>query len=121
MPGYGYARASKRDVKDWTRLVFDFLRGRRNLRRVYVLIDARHGLKANDNEALDAPRQGGGLLPGRAHQDRQAEGRRATRPFSEVASDRQAPGGPSGDPRHVRPGAAGIAEWRRVAIAALAR
>ncbi|HET7715994.1 MAG TPA: ribosome biogenesis GTP-binding protein YihA/YsxC [Bauldia sp.] len=53
MPGYGYARASKRDVKDWTRLVFDFLRGRANLRRVYVLIDARHGIKANDKEALD--------------------------------------------------------------------
>ncbi len=52
MPGYGYARASKRDVEDWTRLVFDFLRGRVNLRRIYVLIDARHGLKANDKEAL---------------------------------------------------------------------
>ncbi|MCB1501426.1 MAG: YihA family ribosome biogenesis GTP-binding protein [Bauldia sp.] len=53
MPGYGYARAAKADVKDWTRLVFDFLRGRANLRRVYVLIDARHGIKANDAEALD--------------------------------------------------------------------
>ncbi len=53
MPGYGYARASKHDVKDWTRLVFDFLRGRANLRRVYVLVDARHGLKPNDREALD--------------------------------------------------------------------
>ena len=53
MPGYGYARAAKADVKDWTRLVFDFLRGRANPRRVYVLIDARHGIKANDAEALD--------------------------------------------------------------------
>ena len=53
MPGYGYARASKADVAEWTRLVFDFLRGRVNLRRVYVLIDARHGIKANDGEALD--------------------------------------------------------------------
>jgi GTP-binding protein len=53
MPGYGYARAPKKQVKDWTRLVFDFLRGRANLRRVYVLVDARHGLKANDREALD--------------------------------------------------------------------
>jgi GTP-binding protein len=52
MPGYGYARASKRVVKNWTRLVFDYLRGRPNLRRVYVLIDARHGLKENDREAL---------------------------------------------------------------------
>jgi len=53
MPGYGYAQAPKGQVKDWTKLVFDFLRGRQNLRRVYVLIDARHGLKANDIEALD--------------------------------------------------------------------
>lgn len=52
MPGYGYARAPKREVKEWTRLVFDFLRGRVNLRRVYVLIDARHGIKENDKEAL---------------------------------------------------------------------
>lgn len=53
MPGYGYARASKRDIRDWTRLVFDYLRGRSELRRVYVLIDSRHGLKPNDLEALD--------------------------------------------------------------------
>ncbi len=53
MPGYGYARAPKANVDAWTRLVFNFLRGRANLRRVYVLIDARHGVKANDREALD--------------------------------------------------------------------
>ena len=53
MPGYGYARASKRAIDNWTRLVFDYLRGRSNLRRVYVLIDARHGVKDNDREALD--------------------------------------------------------------------
>ncbi len=52
MPGYGYARASKSDVAAWTRTVFDYLRGRPRLRRVYVLIDARHGLKPNDEEAL---------------------------------------------------------------------
>jgi len=53
MPGYGYARASKRQVSSWTRLLFDFLRGRANLRRVYLLIDARHGVKDNDRQALD--------------------------------------------------------------------
>jgi GTP-binding protein len=53
LPGYGYARAPKRAVKDWTRLVFDFLRGRAGLRRVYLLVDARHGLKPNDREVLD--------------------------------------------------------------------
>ena len=52
MPGYGYARAPKAQVAEWTRLVFDFLRGRANLRRVYVLVDARHGLKDSDIEAL---------------------------------------------------------------------
>jgi GTP-binding protein len=52
MPGYGYARAPKADVAAWTRTVFDYLRGRPRLRRVYVLIDARHGLKPNDEEAL---------------------------------------------------------------------
>jgi GTP-binding protein len=52
MPGYGYARAPKSEVAAWTNLVFDYLRGRANLRRVYLLIDARHGLKENDLDAL---------------------------------------------------------------------
>ncbi len=52
MPGYGYARAPKKEVAAWTRTVFDYLRGRPRLRRVYVLVDARHGLKPNDAEAL---------------------------------------------------------------------
>ena len=52
MPGYGYARAPKSEVAAWTRTVFDYLRGRPRLRRVYVLVDARHGLKPNDEEAL---------------------------------------------------------------------
>ena len=52
MPGYGYARAPKTEVAAWTQTVFDYLRGRPNLRRVYVLVDARHGLKPPDDEAL---------------------------------------------------------------------
>jgi GTP-binding protein len=48
MPGYGYARASKAEVKGWTRLIRDYLRGRRELKRVFLLIDARHGLKPPD-------------------------------------------------------------------------
>jgi GTP-binding protein len=52
MPGYGYAKAPKARVDDWTRLVTDYLRGRVTLKRVYVLIDARHGIKANDEEIL---------------------------------------------------------------------
>ncbi len=53
MPGYGYAKAPKETVDRWTALVFDYLRGRVTLKRVYVLIDARHGLKKNDEEVLD--------------------------------------------------------------------
>jgi len=52
MPGYGYAKAPKENVDAWTRLVFDYLRGRSTLKRVYVLIDSRHGVKPNDEEAL---------------------------------------------------------------------
>jgi GTP-binding protein len=53
MPGYGFARAPKSEVAAWTNLAFAYLRGRPNLRRVYLLIDARHGLKANDLDALE--------------------------------------------------------------------
>lgn len=52
MPGYGYATAPKEKVDAWTKLVFDYLKGRVTLKRVYVLIDARHGIKANDEEVL---------------------------------------------------------------------
>ncbi|MGK9054530.1 ribosome biogenesis GTP-binding protein YihA/YsxC [Neorhizobium petrolearium] len=52
MPGYGYAQAPKEQVDAWTKLVFDYLRGRATLKRVYVLIDSRHGLKKNDEEVL---------------------------------------------------------------------
>jgi GTP-binding protein len=53
MPGYGYASAPKKTVAAWTGLVFDYLRGRATLRRVFLLVDARHGLKANDLAVLD--------------------------------------------------------------------
>jgi GTP-binding protein len=52
MPGYGYARAPKTRVAEWTALIHDFLRGRRNLARVYVLIDARRGMTEADAEVL---------------------------------------------------------------------
>jgi GTP-binding protein len=52
MPGYGYARASKAEVKGWTRLIRDYLRGRRELKRVFLLIDARLGLKESDREIM---------------------------------------------------------------------
>ncbi|MFL9824963.1 ribosome biogenesis GTP-binding protein YihA/YsxC [Rhodoplanes sp. SY1] len=53
MPGYGYAAAPKAKVAAWTELIRAYLRGRQNLARVYVLIDARHGLKDTDAPVLD--------------------------------------------------------------------
>jgi GTP-binding protein len=53
MPGYGYAAASKAKVNAWTSLIHAFLLGRANLARVYLLVDARHGLKPNDGDVLD--------------------------------------------------------------------
>jgi GTP-binding protein len=52
MPGYGYASASKAKVTAWTALIHAFLRGRANLARVYLLVDARHGLKPADDDVL---------------------------------------------------------------------
>jgi GTP-binding protein len=52
MPGYGYAAAAKTKVKTWTALIHAFLAGRANLVRVYLLLDARHGLKSIDDEVL---------------------------------------------------------------------
>ena len=50
MPGYGYAAASKDKISSWTRLMHGYLRGRATLKRVYVLVDGRHGLKDVDRE-----------------------------------------------------------------------
>lgn len=52
LPGYGYARETRSRVEQWTDLVMSYLRGRATLRRVLLLIDARHGLKANDSEVM---------------------------------------------------------------------
>ena len=52
MPGYGFAQAPKDLVDRWTELVFDYLRGRVTLKRVYVLIDSRHGIKKIDEDVL---------------------------------------------------------------------
>ena len=52
MPGYGYAKAPKPMVDRWNALVRTYLQGRQALARVFVLIDARHGIKANDAEIL---------------------------------------------------------------------
>jgi GTP-binding protein len=54
LPGYGFAKAGKGETKRFQNLGRAYLRGRPNLRRVFLLIDARHGLKKPDGEAMDA-------------------------------------------------------------------
>lgn len=53
LPGYGYAVASKKEVAGWNKLIRDYLKKRPQLRRVYVLVDSRHGLKPVDHEIMD--------------------------------------------------------------------
>lgn len=52
LPGYGYAKASKSDIARWTKLTRQFLFGRASLRRVFLLIDSRHGMKDTDIELM---------------------------------------------------------------------
>ncbi len=52
LPGYGYAKVSKERVRKWTYLVKTYLTGRSNLRRIFLLIDGRHGIKDNDKEIM---------------------------------------------------------------------
>ncbi len=54
LPGYGFAKVSRKEANKFQNLGRAYLRGRPNLKRVYLLIDSRHGLKAPDTEALDA-------------------------------------------------------------------
>jgi GTP-binding protein len=53
MPGYGFSAVEKQKVQAWTQLIHDYLRGRASLARVYVLIDARHGIKPVDETVLE--------------------------------------------------------------------
>ena len=53
LPGYGFAKAAKADVKKWQSMLRGYLRGRPGLIRVFVLIDARHGVKSTDETMLD--------------------------------------------------------------------
>lgn len=53
LPGYGYARAPKTEIARWSELIWHYLLGRANLRRIFLLIDSRHGIKKNDLEAMD--------------------------------------------------------------------
>lgn len=53
LPGFGYARAARSDARKWAAFARDYLKERATLRRVFLLVDARHGLKENDVEVLN--------------------------------------------------------------------
>ena len=53
LPGYGFAKAPEAQVKQWQKVIFAYLQGRVNLKRVFVLIDSRHGIKDVDLEIMD--------------------------------------------------------------------
>ena len=53
LPGYGYAKAPLHEVKKWQKLVFSYMSGRPNLKRIFLLIDIRHGIKSNDIEIMN--------------------------------------------------------------------
>ena len=53
MPGYGYAKASKEKIKQWTLLSDDYIKNRNNLRRVFLLVDSRRNIMPIDNEIMD--------------------------------------------------------------------
>lgn len=53
LPGFGYARAPKKDVNTWSELIRDYLRGRVGLRRICLLVDSRRGATRNDLETMD--------------------------------------------------------------------
>lgn len=53
MPGYGYAAVSKAKIKIWSQLIQDYLKGRVPLKRVFLLIDSRHGFKVTDEAVME--------------------------------------------------------------------
>ena len=53
MPGYGYAEAPKKTVESWNALIHAYLRGRSTLKRVFILVDSRHGLKPSDETIMN--------------------------------------------------------------------
>jgi len=52
LPGYGYAQAPEAQVKQWQKVIFAYLQGRVSLKRVFLLIDVRHGIKKVDKEVM---------------------------------------------------------------------
>ncbi len=76
MPGYGFAKAPPKVAEQWRRLVFDFLRGRANLKRTLLLIDARRGIADNDRTLmamLDEAAVNYGIVLTKADKPKQSE------------------------------------------------
>lgn len=53
LPGYGFAKAPENIVKQWQKMIFAYLQGRVNLKRVFLLIDSRHGIKKVDKDIME--------------------------------------------------------------------
>ena len=53
LPGFGYAKVSREQQAKWVQLTKRYLRGRANLRRVFLLVDSRRGLMDTDRETMD--------------------------------------------------------------------
>ena len=105
MPGYGYAAVEKAKVQAWTKLIHDYLRGRSSLARVYLLIDARHGIKPVDEvllETLDKAAVSYQIVLTKA--DELKPGGIEERAGGDRREHRQARRGLSGDHSHVEPG-----------------
>lgn len=54
LPGYGFAKAPKNLVKAWERMSLGYLKNRANLKRLFLLIDSRHGIKKNDLDFMES-------------------------------------------------------------------
>ena len=84
MPGYGYAEAPKEKVEAWTQLIHAYLKGRANLARVYVLIDAPPRPEGRRPAGARRARRGRRQPPDRADQDRSGQRRERDRRMAEV-------------------------------------
>ena len=101
----------RRGVGQWTRLIRDYLRGRVGLRRLCLLIDARHGLKPVDREIMVDARQVRGRLSDRTDEVRQSEGIAATDGATEKTVGEYRAGAPQVIATSARHGV-GIADFR---------
>ena len=89
LPGYGFAKAPEDKVQVWTRLIHDYLRGRPQLRRVFLLIDIRHGIKSVDEnimKMLDKAAVSYQIILTKADKVSQAEAQKVKEKVSEIGA-----------------------------------